>query len=289
MDLSVDGSFEEFAHAFQGRREPHCVKRETSNFVRFVFEDLLPPILRDSTLFRRAARLVWGRHIDALADFRHRAAELTPAEYTHLYQRHPRVHEATDNSAACLRRIAADIDGTSILDAGCGTGYLLRAVTSGRRQQFRRVTGMDFVEPQGMDRTTLDASGIDFVQGHVERLPFADASFDTVICTHVIEHILDHRAAIAELRRVAARRLIIVVPCEREGLTTFNPHFNFFPYPHSFLRAMIPLPARHDCRRIGRDIYYCEHIGAEPQAAPAAPRHRIPALAGHAAGDPAAR
>ena len=63
------------------------------------------------------------------------------------------------------------------------------------------------------------------------------------------------RAAPAHLMR---RRLIIVVPREREGIYTFNPHLNFFPYSHSFLRAMIPVPANHVCCDIGRDIYYVE-------------------------------
>jgi ubiquinone/menaquinone biosynthesis C-methylase UbiE len=89
-------------------------------------------------------------------------------------------------------------------------------------------------------------------------LPFDDGEFDTVVCTHVLEHVLDFRAAIAELRRVCKRRLIIVVPAEREYKYTFNPHFNFFPYPYSFLRAVHPVPATHCCTAIGRDIYYSE-------------------------------
>jgi hypothetical protein len=50
------------------------------------------------------------------------------------------------------------------------------------------------------------------------------------------------------------KRLLIVVPREREGIYTFNPHFNFFPYSHSFLRAMIPLPPDFTCSIVGRDI-----------------------------------
>ena len=69
------------------------------------------------------------------------------------------------------------------------------------------------------------------------------------MCTHVIEHILDYRAAIAELRRITGRRLIIVVPRERESIYAFNPHFNFFPYRHSFLRAMIPVPPQQPLPR----------------------------------------
>ena len=56
------------------------------------------------------------------------------------------------------------------------------------------------------------------------------------------------------------QRVIIVVPREREYRYTFNPHFNFFPYPHSFLRAVHPVPPRYECIDIGRDIYYREDI-----------------------------
>lgn len=228
------------------------MNRETTNRIRFAIEELLPPIVRDSSLFRWAARWVWGRHIDALADFRKRAPFLTPQEYEKLYREHPRVHEGTDNSAKTMERIAADVVGGSVCDVGCGTGYLLRHIKASHGGKLRYV-GVDFIKP-----AHFDPGGFEFVEAPVEKLPFGDAEFDTVICTHVIEHILDHRRAIDELRRVAAKRLIIVVPREREGLYTFNPHFNFFPYPQSFLRAMIPVPPDHVCKTIGRDIYYRE-------------------------------
>jgi ubiquinone/menaquinone biosynthesis C-methylase UbiE len=241
------------------------LKREQTNQIRFVLEELLPPIVRDTALFRFAASLAWGKHISALAEFRKSAPFLTEEQYSELYRTHPRVHEDTDNSRACLDRIAADAVGTSVCDVGCGTGALLRHVRDHSGQAFHSLVGIDIVAP-------VDAigTGIEFVPGWVERLPFPDNSFDTVICTHVIEHILDYRNAIAELRRVAKRRLIIVVPRERESLYTFNPHFNFFPYSHSFLRAMIPVPDGHVCEDVGRDIYYREDIAPVAAKAKAA-------------------
>ena len=96
-----------------------------------------------------------------------------------------------------------------------------------------------------------------------------------MICTHVIEHILDYRAAIAELRRIAKQRLIIVVPREREGIYTFNPHFNFFPVQRTaFLRAMIPVPRTILMRiDVGRDIYYSEKIADGGEQPPRLPRN----------------
>jgi len=229
------------------------MRREQSNKIRFIIEELVPPIVRDTGLFKFAATLAWGDHISTLAEFRKAAPCVTPEEYDQLYRLHPRVHEDTDNSLACLQRIAADAIGSSICDVGCGTGALLAHVRKEAREPFAEMVGVDMIEP---DKPIGD--GIRFVCSCVEDLRFADKSFDTVLCTHVIEHILDIRRAIAELRRIARRRLIIVVPREREGIYTFNPHLNFFPYRHSFLRAMIPVPANYACCDIGRDIYYME-------------------------------
>jgi SAM-dependent methyltransferase len=214
---------------------------------------LLPPILRDTSLFKFAASMAWGEHISELANFRKAAPFVTAEEYSALYRVHPRVHEETDNSRACLNQIVTDALGPTICDVGCGTGALLRHVRANSSELFTRTAGVDFVENAGKI-----GDKIEFISGWVESLPFADKSFDTVVCTHVVEHILDYRSAIAELRRITSRRLIIVVPRERESVYTFNPHLNFFPYKHSFLRAMIPVPKNHVCYDIGRDIYYME-------------------------------
>jgi SAM-dependent methyltransferase len=233
------------------------MRREQTNQIRFMMEELLPPILRDTALFKFAASLAWGKHISTLAEFRKSAPFITAEEYNELYRAHPRVHEGTDNSRACLERIAADAVGSSVCDVGCGTGAVLRNVRTHSHAPLVRMVGVDLVEP---DQPI--GHSIEFVCGWVEDLPFADKSFDTVICTHVIEHILNYRRAIEELRRVTRRRLIIVVPRERESIYAFNPHLNFFPYSHSFLRAMIPVPSDHVCCDIGRDIYYREDLSA---------------------------
>jgi len=230
------------------------MRREMTNRIRFVLEDIVPPVLRDSGLFKAAASMAWGHHVADLARFRERAAFLTDEEYEALYRKHPRVHEDTDNSDACIAAITADIVGASAMDVGCGTGALLRRVRD-TRKDLGALVGVDFViDPELRDEC------IQYFAAKVETLPFPDKAFDTVICTHVIEHIVDYRAAIAELRRVARQRLILVVPREREYRYTFNPHVNFFPYTHSFLRAVMPVPESYHIREIGRDIYYREDI-----------------------------
>jgi ubiquinone/menaquinone biosynthesis C-methylase UbiE len=122
------------------------------------------------------------------------------------------------------------------------------------RADVNELTGVDFV----LEESAADSNGIKFVEAPVESLPFEDNAFDTVICTHVLEHILDIGKAITELRRIAARRLIIVVPLEREHVYTFNPHFHFFPFTHSFLRVVRPEADQYKIQRVERDIFYIE-------------------------------
>jgi SAM-dependent methyltransferase len=68
---------------------------------------------------------------------------------------------------------------------------------------------------QGVRYVTLDLdSPLATVQGDVTDLPFDDRSFDLILCLHVLEHVQDDRAAMAELFRVLAPdgKAVIQVP-----------------------------------------------------------------------------
>lgn len=54
------------------------MRRETTNRIRLVLEELPPPIVRDGAAFRLLASAVWGDYIVRLAKFRDCAAFLTP-------------------------------------------------------------------------------------------------------------------------------------------------------------------------------------------------------------------
>lgn len=85
----------------------------------------------------------------------------------------------------------------------------------GRR--IRAVSGPGYV------RLDLAAAAVD-VRGDVTRLPFRSRAFDTIICTHVLEHVPDDRAAMRELRRVLASNgtAVLQVPFDRARGVTFE-------------------------------------------------------------------
>jgi ubiquinone/menaquinone biosynthesis C-methylase UbiE len=85
----------------------------------------------------------------------------------------------------------------AFLDAGCGDGRYLAALADGL--PVRRA-GVDISE-RILD-TARQRVAADFRRGNLEAIPFADDEFDLVLCSQVIEHVLDADAAVAELGRV---------------------------------------------------------------------------------------
>ena len=98
----------------------------------------------------------------------------------------------------------------SVLEFGCGTGAVLSQVA--RIGVGSRHVGVDLADPalhRDANAATLDLRRID-----AGSLPFEDRSFDLVYASHVIEHIPDPRAALAEIARVARKWVYVEVPCE---------------------------------------------------------------------------
>ena len=229
------------------------VGRSTVNAVRYLLEEWLPPALRDSPLFLPLMYLAWGRDAPRFIAFRDRIRTMGAEDYASFYAALRPISGECDLNRACIDRILAEVEGRSVLDAGCGRGHLAARIA--RADPAATVVGVDLAPPADPAEANLS-----FAQGWLGRLPFADKSFDTVVCTHVLEHLLDLDGALADLRRIARRRLILVVPRERESRYPFNLHVHFFPYAHSFLNRIGAPEGRFTCEVLKRDIYYREDL-----------------------------
>ena len=234
------------------------LSRKTTNLIRYFMDEWLPPALRDSPFFTRPlVRLFAGKQADLIRRFKDRSVRASDEEFESLLSEIIAAHEGketmgreTDLNRQCIERILLDSRGESVLDAGCGVGYL----TAKLAEKFPRVVGLD-------RRADIGGNGVgraEYRAGNVESLPFADDSFDTVVCSHTIEHVRDVRKTAANLRRVARRRLIIVTPKQRPYRVTFDTHLHFFPYPHSFLLAIGGGKGEFTLEVLGGDLYYIE-------------------------------
>jgi len=114
-----------------------------------------------------------------------------------------------------LQTLAAELPDwrdKKILDAGCGTGAILQRLGNPTKN-----VGVDLA-PEAI--AFCHERGLNNVQqGDICALPFADASFDAVICSSVLYHqwVGDVAAAVREMRRVLrpGGLLLINVPAFR--------------------------------------------------------------------------
>lgn len=104
-------------------------------------------------------------------------------------------HALLDALQSDLTRPLAE--GRRVLEVGCGTGLILRAVAP----VASHAVGID-ISPGMLE--LAHARGLDVVEGSATALPFEDASFDLVYSFKVLAHIEDIQAAMREVARVLA-------------------------------------------------------------------------------------
>lgn len=93
---------------------------------------------------------------------------------------------------------------------------------------------LDVGPSPGLSRALTDCSDLHYVSvgnetsspylsvvGDVRALPFADCSFDVILCQHVLEHVDDDRRSLAEIRRVTKKNgwAVISVPIRLDQAT----------------------------------------------------------------------
>lgn len=92
----------------------------------------------------------------------------------------------------------------SLLEVGCGDGRIINRL----KGKYEKICGLD------ISKKALDYVETPKVQGTLENLPFADKSFDIVICCEVLEHLpyTIYKKAVKEIERVSKEYILISVP-----------------------------------------------------------------------------
>jgi SAM-dependent methyltransferase len=110
------------------------------------------------------------------------------------------VHQIVDRQ---LTRVAREYAQGRLLDIGCG------------EKPYRALFAPFVTEHVGLDRTdTQHFRGAIDLYGYADAIPVAAMSFDTVLCTTVLEHVEEPARALAEIHRVLrpAGTLILTAP-----------------------------------------------------------------------------
>ncbi|NCU12079.1 MAG: methyltransferase domain-containing protein, partial [Sphingomonadaceae bacterium] len=168
------------------------------------------------------------RHLAAIRAARESAAEGYFARHAAEWDRLRSLHSPDGPVEAALQAALGDGSLGALLDIGTGTGRIAQLL--GPRADH--VTGLDkSPEMLRLARTRLQdlpAGQVDLVQGDFTALPFAAASFDTVVFHQVLHYAQDPLAALGEAARVCREGGTIAVvdfaAHDREELRTQHAH-----------------------------------------------------------------
>lgn len=112
-------------------------------------------------------------------------------------------------SAALLESRMVD-GGTSLLDAGCGSGGFIAWISE--TWAFDRLCGVD-LSPEAIELARQVCPRAELHVAPLHALPFEDAEFDLVIANDVLQHVDDELVApsLQELRRVLRANATLLV------------------------------------------------------------------------------
>lgn len=99
--------------------------------------------------------------------------------------------------------------GKDVLDIACGEGYGSALMSA----DARRVFGVDISEAaiRHAREKYLSITNLQFRAGSATQIPLDDASVDVVVSFETIEHLLEQREMLAEIRRVLRADGILVI------------------------------------------------------------------------------
>ncbi len=112
----------------------------------------------------------------------------------------------TDPRLSTVLDAIGDVAGKRVLDVGCGRGPFLRVLQ--QLSPTAELSGVD-VSAEVLKHVPV---GVETRQASMLNLPFADASFDVVLCIEALEHAIRVERAVSELCRVLkpGGRIVII-------------------------------------------------------------------------------
>lgn len=151
-----------------------------------------------------------------------------------------------------LLRLIGDVRAKKVLDVGSAQGLLMDQLKAGASTVCVDL-GLAYLR-------VAREKGHHVVAADGEVLPFRDETFDVVICSGVLEHVLDPEAVVGEVERILAPegRFFVLVPWE-EDLEKYSAFEGTYEFTH--LRSFNDDVVRNLFRR----FHVVQRRGVEPK------------------------
>jgi ubiquinone biosynthesis O-methyltransferase len=129
-----------------------------------------------------------------------------------------------------MMKLMPPLENKTVLEVGCGAGIISLELA----KTSKKVVGIDVTET-ALDfgrklASALNYSHVEFKKGDAEHLEFDDNSFDIVVCSEVLEHLIHPESAISEFHRVlkADGILLLTTPCATTPSEKFTDFVRIF-------------------------------------------------------------
>ena len=174
-----------------------------------------------------------GKNITLMMNFKAEILKISDEELMNIYsdlesRSRDRKTDLNNNTIKKINSIISS-ESENLIDVGCGNGFLLNKI----KLPLSKFGCDVFDENKYKNSQTFNYS-----TQNIKNLKFKDSFFDTVICCHTIEHIPDIKSAVNELKRIAKKEIIIVVPKQRFYFYTLDLHLHFFPDRFSIINLI---------------------------------------------------
>ncbi len=147
--------------------------------------------------------------------------DYTPEEYERFLREIAFINRIIGDNRALKKTLLRDIEcrsvkDFSVLDVGAGSGELLRTIAEFARKQKRKahLTGLELNarSAAAILEESKNHPQINAVRGDALNLPFADNSFDYVICSLFTHHFTDENVVqiLSEMDRLARRNIYVI-------------------------------------------------------------------------------
>lgn len=123
---------------------------------------------------------------------------------------------------------------SQLLDVGCASGHQVFKASEVCKKAVGIDVGDEFIDTAKKIAQENNVKNVEFILTKGDKIPFADESFDRLICSEVLEHVIDVDPFLDEIIRVVKKGgvMVFTVPNWNNRGTLYKRAVNLFrPFP----------------------------------------------------------